>query len=463
MSRFIPWRRALTSAVLLLPLAGTLAAAQAGQAVAANPTQVRSDHHHQAPACTQNAATPTVEEQRLITPLADGHPSVGAQILAASGLAAFTDDFARALCRADSLATARKLVRRQGAALWNLAVARAQGRVRVPGTLAGNDDRPLYWARLSMTLALRRWTPPFRLGSDDRAALQHDLELSTRGMTSADFRSRPSSRGSRGSHQGSAARVHRVFISSFDPFFLDVDARQGNPSGAAALALDGRVWTARDGETFEVQAVVFPVRYADFDQGLAEEVYRPVFTPGTSRSADMYATVSQGRPGVFDVELYNGRRRSTTAPDNLNEQGGGTFTSPVVFPNVAPGPEFVPTTLPVAQIFMGARGPYPVRLHSSVVEMPTGNGAPVTEAHGPTPGAVAVEGGGGGYLSNEIAYRASLLRDLVGSHVYGGHIHTPVLDFGPDNHGALTDPTFEHNRTAMIDELRSMIESMVLR
>lgn len=447
MSYFTQWRRGLIRAALLLPLVGSLAAAQSAHAVAADHSHRGSPH----PACTAAAtrATPTVEELRLVTPRPDGGPSVGAQILTSSGLNRMTDDFASALCQANSLGQVRKLVATRGTALWNLAVARAQGRVAVAGTLAGNDDRPLYWARLAMTLALRQWNPQFGIRAGDRSDLQNILERSTRGMTSTSF----------GSHHG----VHRVFISGFDPFFLDVDERQGNPSGAIALALDGQRWTA-NGETFEVQAVVFPVRYADFDQGMAEQVYRPVFTPGTSHSADMYATVSQGRPGTFDVELYNGRRRSTTAPDNLNAQGGGTFTAPTVFPNVGPGPEFVPTTLPVAQIFMATNnGPWPVRLHSSVVEIPAGGATPVSEATGPTSNAEAVEGGGGGYLSNEIAYRASLLRDVVGSHVYGGHIHTPVLDFGPGNTDALTDPTFEHNRTAMIDQFRSMVEAMVLR
>ena len=454
MSRLVQWRRVLVSAALLVPLVGTLTAARGDQADLAQVHQdagVSSNHRSgHSGTCQQNTSvTPTVEEQRLISPSASGGPSVGAQILAASGFDRVTTTFGTELCRTTSLGQARRLVEDQGTNLWNLAVARAQGNVAKQGTLAGNDDRPLYWARLSMTLSLRRWTPTFSLRSGDRAGVEDLLERSTRGMTSASFRS----------HSG----VHRVFISGFDPFFLDVDPRQGNPSGAVALALDGRRWTASNGETFEAQTVVFPVRYADFDHGMAEDVFRPVLTPGTSHSAEFYATVSQGRPGLFDVELFNGRRRSTTAPDNLNAQGGGTATAPVVFPNVGPGPEFVPTTLPVAQLFMGAVGPYPVRLHSSVVEMQAGETTPTTMPDGPTRGGVAVEGGGGGYLSNEIAYRATLLRDTLHTHTYGGHIHTPVLDFGPGNTGALTDPAFEHNRTQMIDELRSMIESMVLR
>jgi hypothetical protein len=48
-------------------------------------------------------------------------------------------------------------------------------------------------------------------------------------------------------------------------------------------------------------------------------------------------------------------------------------------------------------------------------------------------GAIAVEGGGGGYLSNEISYRSIRLRNLMGSTIPTGHIHTPRISrFDPD-------------------------------
>ncbi len=39
----------------------------------------------------------------------------------------------------------------------------------------------------------------------------------------------------------------------------------------------------------------------------------------------------------------------------------------------------------------------------------------------------SVEGSGGGYLSNEISYRAVLLRDQFGLKIPVGHIHTPKV------------------------------------
>jgi len=44
-----------------------------------------------------------------------------------------------------------------------------------------------------------------------------------------------------------------------------------------------------------------------------------------------------------------------------------------------------------------------------------------------TPYCVSVQGGGGGYLSNEISYRSILLRNRLGSTIPTGHIHSPRI------------------------------------
>ena len=79
--------------------------------------------------------------------------------------------------------------------------------------------------------------------------------------------------------------------------------------------------------------------------------------------------------------------------------------------------------------------------------------------HDPTPGAIAVQGGGGGYLSNESAYRVTRLRDEAGVQLPAGHLHTPVLDFDPADKTELTDPTFEANRTAIVQETWSILRA----
>ncbi|MFE7549882.1 pyroglutamyl peptidase, partial [Streptomyces gardneri] len=100
--------------------------------------------------------------------------------------------------------------------------------------------------------------------------------------------------------------------------------------------------------------------------------------------------------------------------------------------------------------------------NTSVTELPAGASTPVVRPDGPTPGSAARAGGGGNYLSNEIAYRATLLRDRLGlTRLPGGHVHTPVLQFGPGNTdpatGMVTDPEFVRNRLDIIAQVRAIV------
>ena len=391
--------------------------------------------------CRDGAVPLTVEERRLTRTLGDDPEPVAVQILRRSGFDRNVRQFEAALCAAGSPAAARGVVSGHARRVWEHAVARAQD-TAAPG-LPGDDDRPLYWARLSMTAALRQWTPRFDV---DRADLERRLEHASRGITSSRFDGLPGAR--------------KLFVSGFDPFLLDQEIRRGNPSGAAVLALDGRLLTV-GGVTVEIEVAVFPVRYADFDQGMVEHAFRPHLAPGAQR-ADMVNTVSQGRPDAFDLELWNGRRRSVSSVgDNNNIWGGGTSTAPVVFPGVADGPEFLRSTLPVERMTAPSGQPFTVRVNRSVVEIPAGSDTPVTRPDGPTEGSIAVAGGGGGYLSNEIAYRATLLRELHTPGMPVGHVHTPVLVMDPDNTSQITDPTFERNRADIAAQLELIVRAAV--
>ena len=102
--------------------------------------------------CADPAAPLTVEEQRL------AQPKTG-EVLQRSGFDSFATTFTPALCALRNDRKAERAMQAQGRALWEAAVARAQGRLPA-GSLPANDDRPLYWARLQLTRALRQWTPP---------------------------------------------------------------------------------------------------------------------------------------------------------------------------------------------------------------------------------------------------------------------------------------------------------------
>ncbi|RPE44277.1 pyrrolidone-carboxylate peptidase [Streptomyces sp. Ag109_O5-1] len=385
---------------------------------------------------------PTVEEQRL-------DRAVPQEILRRSGFDAVAPELAEALTGAHSYAQARQIVVREGSALWRRAVDRAQGRGPAESKrrealpckggggqrvgLSRDDDRPLYWARLGMTREVRTWEPGFALSAQQRTRLLDALERTSRGQTDIRYP---------GGH------MRRIIVTGFDPFTLDRDIRISNPSGATALALDGTVIRTAEGPA-RVETAVFPVRWDDFAQGTVERTLRP-YLP----KVDLFTTVSQGRVGRFDVERTNGAWRGGY-PDNENLSR--TETVPVTDP--ASQPQWTTTTLPYAAIVAAKTGRFPVYDHTEVTEIPAGGTDPVVRADGPTAGSTARAGGGGNYLSNEIAYRATLLRDRLGLHdtLPGGHVHTPVLEFGAGNTTEVTDPDFVRNRVDIIDQVRAIV------
>ncbi|WP_031476239.1 hypothetical protein [Streptomyces bicolor] len=374
---------------------------------------------------------PTVEEQRL-------DKAVPQEILRRSGFDSAAQEFARDLEAARSYAQAHRIVVREGSALWRRAVDRAQGRGPAGGDLSRDDDRPLYWARLSMTRDVRTWEPEFGLNDTQRAALLDVLERTSRGQTDIRY-----------PHGG----LKRVLLTGFDPFTLDRDIRISNPSGATALALDGTVIETADGPA-RVETAVFPVRWQDFAEGTVERTLRPYL-----RKVDLFTTVSQGRVGKFDIERTNGAWRGGF-PDNENLSR--TETVPVTDP--ASQPQWTTTTLPYKAIVAANTGRFPVYDNTSVTEIPAGGTEAVVRPDGPTEGSTARAGGGGNYLSNEIAYRATLLRDRLGLHdsLPGGHVHTPVLQFGAGNTdpatGSVTDPEFVRNRLDIIAQVRTILK-----
>lgn len=371
------------------------------------------------------ASPSTVEEQRL-------DRAVPQEILRRSGFDSVAPRFADALAGARTYRQAERAVVRQGSQLWDRAVDRAQGRGPALGDLSRDDDRPLYWARLGMTRELRQWQPEFELSDAQRARLLDRLERSSRGQDSMNL---PAGKG-----------IKRIVMTGFDPFTLDRDIRISNPSGATALALDGTWIRTSDGPA-RIETAVFPVRWQDFADGTVERTLRPQLP-----KADLFTTVSQGRVGRIDIEHTNGAWRGGFGD---NENVSRTETVPVADP--ASQPQWTTTTLPYKAIVAAQTGRFPVYDNTTVTEIPAGGSDPVVRPDGPTAGSTARAGGGGDYLSNEIAYRATLLRDRLGLKIPGGHVHTPVLQFGPENTTEVTDPEFVRNRLDIIAQVRAII------
>ncbi|MGS0692144.1 hypothetical protein [Shewanella sp. 0m-4] len=292
-----------------------------------------------------------------------------------------------------------QMVAHQGLRLWQQAVRDVQS-----GHL---DDRSLYWNRLAMRALLKTQKPNFNIVSWQRNILLEAVEKSSRGFSDIKFKD--------------DAQI-KILLTGFDPFFLDRNIDQSNPSGLAALALDGYRFKI-DGKQAQVETVMIPVRFADFDNGMIESLLTPFYR---DNNLDMIFTVSMGRDD-FDIERFPGRNRSAAAPDNLNVLTGATKLAPIAplfNGGTLNGPEFVEFSLPIAAM-QTVKGPWEVNDNHTVSTLERGEFEASSLAQ--LQAAQSVEGSGGGYLSNEISYRAILLQKQFNSSIPVGHIHTPRI------------------------------------
>jgi hypothetical protein len=486
------------------------------------------------------------EERRLTTPLPfSGANVVGTdetplseRIVKDTGFDQFAPAFSAKLCGSDGMTTitnydeALTLVKSEGATLWRAAVDRVQGRRASPtgSKLPTSDDRMLYWTRVQMTKVLRQWAPEFALNDGQRQSLQWEFERSSRGQYDINL--------PEGNAPG-AGKYRRMILSGFDTFTLGVPGtpntglRNGNPSGATALEMDGREFTLDDGTVLHVESYILPVSYDPFHAGMQEDTLGPWFKPGPRR-ADASITMSQGTANVFNLEQWNGRFHGPTAGNDGivyclvdNALPGyvlplGTITNPNTAPISMAGsgcdinppkrwlgydaistwtkdypPQFTTASLPMAAMVTGKTGagiPRPpgatsqgtegfdVTWHTNYSYFPdcSATATQSVESNGvmnlmpdaslvvaPNPATCARNGGGGSYLSNESAYRNTLLRDTFALDIPAGHIHVPVMtNFfngtpaaggGVRDDNAMTDARFEAYRTAIVAQSKKLL------
>ncbi len=275
--------------------------------------------------------------------------------------------------------------------LWLNAVADIQSEDSNP------DDRSLYWARLKLSKLIKQKA---KVNSD----ILWKMERASRGQNDIHF---------------SDKATKKILITGFDPFFLDRNIGQSNPSGLAALMLDGKTYQIDD-ELIQIESVIFPVRFADFDHGEVERFLKPYLLNDT---VDMIVTISMGRDD-FDLERFPALRRSAKAPDNLNVFTGADSKNPLI-PLIGNlklvGNEFVEFSLPV-KAMTKIQSPYLVNDRTTVTTTKkTFDADSIKQLLDTT----SVAGSGGGYLSNEISYRSINLANQLNSKVAVGHLHTP--------------------------------------
>jgi hypothetical protein len=396
------------------------------------------------------ATEQTLEEARV-------DEKIPQEILSRGGMGAldrWKADLHDALGRAATLMDAERAMAVLGSRLWQRAVDRAHGRAETGSDLPGRDDRPLYWTRLAIARELRAWCARSPLDEQGRRRVMLAFEHASRGIGRAPTQTSPNSQ-----------RVLQVVVTGFDPFQLDRslppgngDLRHSNASGCLALALDGATLDTAAGPA-HVTTMIFPLRWHAFTDGIVEHALTLYFQPGPNR-VDLFTTVSQGRLDRFDLEHTNGAWRGVWW-DNLNQRAPGPVPIPPDVRTVRPQPQWTTTTLPVSRLTNQPGTPFPVYDHTTVKEIPADSVEPVERDNGPTADSLAREGGGGDYLSNEIGYRATLLRDACQLRVPGGHLHTPVLLFDKDNTdpatGHITDPVLERYRDAVIAQAGTLL------
>jgi hypothetical protein len=501
--------------------------------------------------CIDTTLPIAIEEQRLPNKLtATNANPFAVDLLYGAGFTHFESDFITALGGTSSVDTtvtpnvvvtdttspcgagapadynaAFALITAQGTNLWKTAVKRAQGRL-ISGDLTQvprSDDRPLYWARETMTRALNRWSPPWGLASDQRSALELQLERTSRGQLDINFPAGPG--------------YKRLLMSSFDVFTLPAPGtngtgmRNGNPSAATALSLDGTRLTLPDGTIGVIEVFTLPVNYPPFGLASAsatnptnfpmqEETIGPYFMPGPQR-VDASISMSQGSGDQFNLEMWNGRFHGPSAGNDTitecptaNNQRVPQADDCDVYPpakwlGYSPTPwtrdfppQFTTTSLPIAAMIAAATGagvPHPpgdsfppanldpnypdptgafgVQWHVNYtvfrncdaltgttntatvnVNVNTFTFPPPTPPTAPLATDCARQGGGGDYLSNESAYRNTLMRDVFGLSIPAGHIHTPVMTrFSTGDNALITDAMFEQYRASIVQQARNLV------
>ena len=259
------------------------------------------------------------------------------------------------------------------------------------------DDRPIYWGRV-LSQYLFNWC---NLGLVPRAA-RTDLcsihEITSRHYENKTARTAP-------------IDEPRVILTAFDPFLLNTNIEQSNPSASIALTL-AEIYQ----HSVPIDVFIFPVRYRDFNKGIVEQILKSRF----EKDPLFVLTLSMGRDD-FELERFVGRRRSSNALDNLDYSPVRDGRNP---PCLTKSPEFLEFTLPT-EIFKDIRGPWKTRDNRSVATKARDEFE--ARSLNELEGEVCIRGSGGGFLSNEIAYRTRLLQLQMNKSFPLGHVHVPRI------------------------------------
>ena len=290
----------------------------------------------------------------------------------------------------DFYSNVKALIEDSAEDIWNQAVTTVQA-----NSNANPDDRPLYWSRIKMEVALK--SHPYFNGGVNNVDLDKLIQLfeeKSRNYTGVDFSNAP-------------AGAKKILITGFDPFFLNEkrypewhNIRQSNPSGCVALALHNTLTPNRIGY---IQTMIVPVRYTDFDgsknrySGQGKGIIEKYIGPWLDE-VDMIVTVSQALPDDYNIDIFATATRGGFM-DNMHFKrikGSKSVSNTSIETIVTTLPdEFVQN--PSQAIFYGKY---------QLVE----NDESLVATKNNYPNSKVFRGPGGNYLSNEIFYRVGKLR-----------------------------------------------------
>ncbi|WP_118975272.1 C15 family peptidase [Taibaiella koreensis] len=315
-----------------------------------------------------------------------------------NGLTPLADD-------ANLYTNALNLVKTQGKALFDTAVAKSKAD-------AGSghedlDDRPFYWARIKMSVKFKEKMQGFGYLPEDKLVkrLLLQFEESSRNYLGVDFTA--------------AAGKKKILVTGFDPFQLDNNRRQSNPSGCVALNLHGT--TTANGQAY-IQTVIAPVRYEDFDgssdprEGSGLGIVERYIGPWIDK-VQAIITVSQSLPNEYNIDKY----ATVTRGGSSDNQGFTRLQYSRAIPISDPNLEWIITTLPPA--FELPPAAYYWKYAYTFGEERDGS----VPGQAPEAGRKMEAGSGSNYLSNEIFYRVARLRKEKRNTLPTGHFHIAML------------------------------------
>jgi len=395
--------------------------------------------------------------------------------------------------------------------------------------LPASDDRMLYWARVAMSRELRQWAPSFQLSAAQREELHLEFERSSRGQYDIDFPTGNNTAGKKYRRMivsgfdvftlgtpGTPTTGLRTGNPS-GATALEMDGREVVLADGSTLHVQAYVLPVSyppflrgmQEDTLGPWFLPGPKRIdasITISQGSQNrfnlEAFNGRFTGPTSGNDGIVFCP----PGADRLPSFRWAIGSITAPDTdaIVDIGAGCNITPPQrwvgydaatrwfkdFP-----PQFTESTMPHAAMTTantqggvvrppgatsdGIEG-FDVLWQTSfsyfpdcnlvgtvnVASQQVRNGMPdLSTVPMPDPAWCSRNGGGGSYLSNESAYRNTVLRDTFGLDIPAGHIHIPVMNNyhspaatgEPRNDNAITDSRYEAYRTAIVAQTRNLL------